>query len=109
MKAVAKARAEGKPIDLSTLPPAIREKLEAQLKKLPPEAREQLQRGGLAKVDQIANRVANRAGSPVGTPVMPKFHSHFNSTIQPGDSARFPWSWLIGVLLVGAVLWKFYA
>ena len=104
VKAVAKARAEGRPIDLSSLPPEIRQKIQAQLDKLPPEARQQLQ-GGMAKVENAAHRAANR--SPVGTPVMPKYEGHFNGTIRPGDASRIPVMWLATVLLVAWVLWKY--
>ena len=105
VKAVAKARAEGKPIDLSTLPPAIRDKIEAQLKKLPPDARAQLQKSGMAKVEQIAQRASGH--SPVGTPVMPHYHGHFNGTIRPGDASRFPWMWVAAVIVGGVLLVRF--
>jgi hypothetical protein len=103
VKAVAKARAEGRPIDLSSLPPEIRQKIQAQLDKLPPDARAQLQ-GGMAKVEGAAQRAANR--SPVGTPVMPKYEGHFNNTIRPGDASRVPVFWLALVFLVAWGLWK---
>jgi hypothetical protein len=103
VKAVAKARAEGRPIDLSALPPEIRQKIQAQLDKLPPDARAQLQ-GGVAKVGEAAHRAANR--SPVGTPVMPVYHGHFNNTIRPGDATRIPITWILVVLLVTWGVWK---
>jgi hypothetical protein len=104
VKAVAKARAEGKPIDLSTLPAPIRAKLEAQLAKLPPEARQQLQ----GKVDQAAHRAAGHVGAgPVHVPQLPKYQGHYNGTVRPGDASHVPWTWLAAVLLGGWVLWKF--
>ena len=108
VKAVAKARAEGKPLDLSNLPPHLRQKIEAQLQKLPPEAREQLQHKGLAAVDKVAQRVGTASGhGPVRTPEMPKFHSHYNGTIKPGDATRVPWTWFFMVIATANVLWKF--
>jgi hypothetical protein len=108
---VAKARAEGRPIDLSALPPEIRQKIQAQLDKLPPDARQQLQ-GGMARVEQVAQKAA--AGTRVGSAntasmhgsVLPKFHGHYNKTIQPGDAVRFPVTWIALVLLVGWALWE---
>ena len=105
VKAVAKARAEGRPIDLSALPPEIRQKIQAQLDKLPPDARQQLQ-GGMAKVEQAAHRAAGRPASPVQAPVMPKYHGHFNNTIRPGDASRIPVTWIALVLIIAAVVWK---
>jgi hypothetical protein len=109
VKAVAKARAEGRPIDLSALPPEIRHKIQAQLDKLPPDARQQLQ-GGMAKVEQAAHSAGTRVGS-VNTvamhgTVLPKYHGHYNKTIQPGDATRVPVTWILGVLLVAWALWK---
>src|SRR6187549_1733859 len=92
VKAVAKARAEGKPLDLSNLPPHLRQKIEAQLAKLPAEAREQLQHKGMAAVDKAAQRVGGAVGqAPMRTPELPKYHGHFNKTIMPGDATRVPW------------------
>jgi hypothetical protein len=112
VKAVAKARAEGRPIDLSSLPPEIRQKIQAQLDKLPPDARAQLQ-GGMARVEQAAHRAAGKApsigGSPVHTPVMPKYHGHYNNTIRPGDATRIPITWITVVLLVVWGIWKLTA
>ena len=106
VKAVAKARAEGRPIDLSALPPEIRSKIQAQLDKLPPEARQQAN-AGIAKVEKaVAHRVG---GSPVGSPQLPKYHGHFNNTIQAGDAARFPIMWIIAAIGVGYAMWKFAA
>jgi acyl-CoA synthetase (NDP forming) len=112
VKAVAKARAEGRPIDLSSLPPEIRGKIEAQLAKLPPDARQQLQQGaarGMAKVEHAANQVAHRVGSHSGhhSVAAKTYHGHYNDTVQPGDAARLPWMWIGGVLIVGAVLFSF--
>ena len=106
VKAVAKARAEGRPIDLSTLPPHLRQKIEAQLQKLPPEARQQLQHQGLAAVDKVAHKVS-ASGSPVRTPEIPKYHGHFNKTIQAGDATHVPWFWLFAVVAGGVLLYKF--
>ena len=105
VKAVAKARAEGRPIDLTALPPDIRQKIEAQISQLPAGAREQLQ-GGMAKVEQAAHRAAGRPASPVQAPVMPKYHGHFNNTIRPGDASRIPVTWIALVLIIAAVVWK---
>jgi hypothetical protein len=105
VKAVAKARAEGRPIDLSALPPEIRQKIQAQLDKLPPEARQQAH-AGLAKVEKAAT---NRLGSSMHTPVIPKYHGHYNNTIQAGDATRFPITWILVVLAIGYGLWKFAA
>ena len=110
VKAVAKARAEGKPIDLSTLPPAIRAKLEAQLSKLPPETRQQLEGRGIAAAEKVAQRVGSVAtpGMPhMRTPEMPKYSGHYNKTIQAGDATRVPWTWLFAVVLGGWALWRF--
>ena len=106
VKAVAKARAEGRPIDLSSLPPEIRQKIQAQLDKLPPEARQQLQ-AGVAKATHAAQHPPNRAASPMHTPVMPKYHGHYNNTIKAGDATHIPITWIAAVLLGGAVLWKY--
>jgi hypothetical protein len=111
VKAVAKARAEGRPIDLSTLPPEIRQKIQAQIDKLPADARQQLQ-GGMAKVEQVAARPAGtRVGSastlPMHGTVLPKYTGHYNKTIQPGDAARIPITWIAMVVLVAWALWKF--
>ena len=105
VKAVAKARAEGRPIDLSSLPPEIRQKIQAQLDKLPPEARQQLQQGA-AKVGQSVQGTANRAATSMHGPVMPKYHGHYNSTIRPGDATRIPLTWIAIVLLVTWGIWK---
>ena len=108
VKAVAKARAEGRPIDLSALPPEIRGKIEAQLNKLPPEARQQLQ-GGMARVEKAAAQAAHRVGSHSGPHSVPAriFHGHYNNTIQPGDAARLPVFWIAAVLLGGFALFKY--
>jgi hypothetical protein len=105
VKAVAKARAEGRPIDLSALPPEIRSKIQAQLDKLPPEARQQAH-AGLAKVEQAASQ-RMRASSGMHTPVIPKYHGHYNNTVQPGDATRVPVTWIAIVLAIGYGLWKF--
>lgn len=105
VKAVAKARAEGKPIDLSALPPHLRQKIEAQLQKLPPETRQQLQNQGRAAVDKIAHKASTHlGGSPVRTPELPKYHGHYNNTIKAGDATHVPWFWLIGVAVGTIVL-----
>ena len=102
VKAVAKARAEGRPIDLSTLPAPIRAKLEAQLAKLPPETRQQLK----GKVDEAMHRGHVGAG-PVHAPQLPKFDGHYNGTIRAGDATRVPWSWLLIVMVIGWALWNY--
>ena len=105
VKAVAKARAEGRPIDLSALPPEIRQKIQAQLDKLPPDARQQLQ-GGMAKVEGAAHRAAGKVTSPLRNAPMPTYHGHFNNTIQPGDASRIPVMWIVLVGAIAAVVWK---
>ena len=105
VKAVAKARAEGRPIDLSALPPEIRQKIQAQLDKLPPEARQQLQ-GGMAKVEGAAHRAAGKVTSPLRNDPMPKYHGHYNGTIRPGDASRIPVTWIALVVMIAAVVWK---
>ena len=115
VKAVAKARAEGRPIDLTSLPPEIRSKIEAQLAKLPPEARQQLQQGiakmpaGMAKVEHAANQIARKAGSHSGHHSVEAkvYHGHYNSTIQAGDAAHFPSMWIMAVLIGGVLLYRF--
>jgi hypothetical protein len=107
VKAVAKARAEGKPIDLSNLPPAIREKIEAQLRKLPPDARNALQHGGLAKVEQAANKAAGRVVPVHHSAQIPKFDGHYNNTIRAGDASHVPWTWLGLVLVIGYLLFRY--
>ncbi|MGH8028647.1 MAG: hypothetical protein ACREO3_01805 [Arenimonas sp.] len=108
VKAVAKARAEGRPIDLSALPPEIRQKIQAQLDKLPPDARAQLQ-GGMAKVEGAAQRAAGRVNTPMHSPVIPKYEGHYNGTVRPGDATRFPVSWIAAVLLGAWLIWKYTA
>jgi hypothetical protein len=103
VKAVAKARAEGRPIDLSALPPEIRSKIQAQLDKLPPEARQQAH-AGLAKVEQS---VAHRVNTPMHSPVIPRYHGHYNNTVQAGDASRVPVTWILVVLAIGYGIWKF--
>jgi hypothetical protein len=105
VKAVAKARAEGRPIDLSALPPEIRQKIQSQLDKLPPDARQQLQ-GGLARVEDAAHRAAGKVASPLHNAPLPTYHGHFNNTIRPGDASRIPVTWIALVLLIAAVVWK---
>ena len=110
VKAVAKARAEGKPIDLSALPAPLRAKLEEQLRKMPDAQRalQQAQHDGLAKVDAVAKRVATGGTQPaVRTPVIPTYHGHYNNTIKAGDATHVPITWIAAVLLAGYVLWKF--
>jgi len=109
VKAVAKARAEGKPIDLSALPPEIRQKLEAQLAKLPAEARARAQgAAGHAgqKVDKVVARAVG-AGHVGPANVIPHYHGHYNNTVRPGDATRFPITWITAVLVGGWLLWKF--
>jgi hypothetical protein len=102
VKAVAKARAEGRPIDLSALPPEIRQKIQAQLDKLPPEARQQAQ-AGIARVEKAATQ---RVNTPMHSMVIPKYHGHYNNTVQPGDASRLPITWILVVLAIGYGLWK---
>ena len=107
VKAVAKARAEGRPIDLSSLPPEIRQKIQAQIDKLPAEARQQAH-AGLSKIEQGA-KAAQHARSPVNSPVIPKYHGHYNNTIRPGDATRFPIMWILAAIAAGYTIWKFSA
>jgi hypothetical protein len=106
VKAVAKARAEGRPIDLSSLPPDIRTKIQAQLDKLPADTRQQLQ-VGVARVEQAAQRAVPTTRSPMHPTGLPKFHGHYNNTIQPGDASRIPVTWIAAVLVFAWALWKY--
>jgi hypothetical protein len=109
VKAVAKARAEGKPIDLSALPPEIRQKLEAQLAKLPAEARARAQgAAGHAgqKVDAVINRATGGVVPATRGGVIPHYTGHYNNTVRPGDATRFPVTWIAAVLVIGWVLWR---
>ena len=107
VKAVAKARAEGKPIDLSNLPAPLRQKLEAQLAKLPPETRQQLKATGIAAVDEAAKRVAGANASPMRHIELPKYRGHYNATVQAGDATHVPWFWLFAVVAIAVVIGKY--
>lgn len=107
---------QGNPgLDLSSLPPEIRRKVEAGLAKLTPEMRQHLQTQGSPI---LAKMIANAGGRPnKGPPPLPtatgtasqvmdrvtpvhaphhlnprsKPHGHYNDTVRPGDSSSLRW------------------
>jgi len=99
-------------IDLSQLPPAIRQQVEAGLAKLPPEARQQLLEKGSpilekaiarAKASAAANSGhAGISGSSFETPHM-QSRGHYNSTVMPGDRFSLRGWMLFAVVASGAV------
>ena len=97
LKSLADARNSGKPIDLSSLPEPLRQKLQAQLQRLPPEMQKELLARGSPILNKAIERVEQGAESGLparkvwqNTSVLPgNYSGHYNNTIQPGDRMQF--------------------
>jgi hypothetical protein len=97
LKSLADAKKAGKPIDLSSLPEPLRQKLQAQLQRLPPEMQKELLARGSPIVNKAIERVEQgvESGLPArkvwqNTSVLPgNYSGHYNNTIQPGDRMQF--------------------
>ena len=71
-------------IDLSTLPPELRHKVEQQLAKLPPGAREKLLREGGPMVRKLIGKLQEAGGGP---PPLPGAGQHGTSHYPPTAAA----------------------
>lgn len=97
-------------IDLSLLPPAIRQQIEAGLAKLPPEARQQLLEHGSPMLDRAIARAkakagaAGMSGASFEAPHV-KSRGHYNSTVMPGDRFNIRgWMLVFGAIFGAYVL-----
>lgn len=109
-------------LDLSSLPPEVRRKVEAGLAKLPPGARRQWEEKGSPMLAKLVSELAGTPEPPhqPPAPVAPKFpppaqtlmrrtppHGHYNDTIAPGDRPGFVQRVLLAAAIAGAVAWLF--
>lgn len=104
-------------IDLSSLPPAIRQQIEAGLAKLPPEARRELLEKGSPMLEKAIARakaktataqaaMVHGSGAHSGphTVAAREYRGHYNGTIRPGDRLDIR-GWMVGAALVIGVVW----
>jgi hypothetical protein len=110
-------------IDLSHLPPQVRQQVEPMLAKLPPDMRKQvldspmlkkivdraekeLRSSGLApKAASAEASVAHAAKTVAQVAHRVAARGHYNATIQPGDRVSLQ-GWAIGLAVIGAVIWE---
>lgn len=103
-------------IDLSSLPPAIRQQIEAGLAKLPPEARKELLEKGSPMLEKAiarakaksaavhSNASAGGAHSGPHTVHAREYRGHYNGTVRAGDRLDIR-GWMVGAAVVIGVAW----
>ncbi len=74
-------------MDLSSLPPEVRRRVEAGLAKLPPEARRQWEEQGSPLLAKLVSGLAGNAAAPRSPPPVPKATSAPGSPGRPAESA----------------------
>ena len=109
-------------IDLSQLPPQVRQQVEQMLAKLPPEMRKQVIESPMLKklVDRAEKELRNanlpqrieaaksaatqtaRTTATIAQRMAPR--GHYNSTIQPGDRVSLQ-GWAVGLIVLGGFVW----
>lgn len=109
-------------IDLSQLPPQVRQQVEQMLAKLPPEMRKQVLDSPMIKklVDRAEKELRNanlpqrieaaksaatqtaRTTATIAQRMAPR--GHYNSTIQPGDRVSLQ-GWAIGLMAICGLIW----
>jgi Flp pilus assembly protein TadB len=109
-------------IDLSHLPPQVRQQVEPMLAKLPPDMRKQvigspmlnklvdraeqeMRSANIPRRIEAAKSAAKqtaRTSANIAQRMAPR--GHYNSTIQPGDRVSLQ-GWAIGLAVIGAVIW----
>lgn len=113
-------------IDLSSLPDAVRAKVETALARLTPEQRRQFQEHGSPMLAKLVAHVSKSTGagqhsssersgnkgppplpSPMVGPARQAPRGHYNQTIQPGDSRNLR-VWLVigAAVMLLAWLWR---
>lgn len=96
-------------IDLASLPPAIRQQVEAGLAKLPPEARKQLLEQGSPMLEKAIARAKAKTGSAgLSSPSFEAPHiqsrGHYNSTVMPGDRFSLR-GWMLGAAVASGAIY----
>lgn len=109
-------------IDLSQLPPQVRQQVEQMLAKMPAEMRKQvLESPMLRKIVERVEKELRSANAPQRVEAAkavakkaahaahaiaqrPPPRGHYNATIQPGDRVSLQ-RWVILLMVVGVVIW----
>lgn len=111
-------------IDLSSLPPTIRARVEQALARLPAEQRQLFEEQGSPLLQKLVARMSQTAGNHAAPPPLPTREAvttaakhivatriapkgHYNQTIQPGDRGQGLVR-LVVLALVIAVAWTFW-
>ncbi len=114
-------------VDLSSLPPEIRRKVEAGLAKLSPEMRRQFEQQGSPLLAKLVANVAAKAHGAKPPPIpnqparsrgmdLPEHaphhvnprstpYGHYNDTIRPGDGASLRWLPIVIAITLVLVAW----
>lgn len=98
-------------LDLSGLPEVLRKKVQDQLDRMSPEMQQEFlkkSRPMLNRAMDAAKTVERKSTDAAKLINRIKPHSHYNATIQPGDSGGFTLlRWLAYALLACGVYWMF--
>ncbi len=73
--------------DLSSLPPALRQQVEASLARLPPEMRQAVLEKGSPVLRKAIERAAANDRARATPPASRAGPGHFNNTVAPGDGS----------------------
>ena len=95
-------------IDLSSLPPSVRQQVEAGLAKLPPEMRRQLLEKGSPLLDKAIARAKAQATTTTNSTraINAMAQGHYSRTVAPGDRVGLHgWLFFLAALLALAIWW----